>query len=101
MPENAANGSGTLNDAELGVKRYIDFPVPTQSKLNLMDWWNINKTMFPRLFMKFLTYTSIMPYTTSVERLFSHSGNTLTVKRNRLEPAVLEELVFLNKNKTY
>lgn len=100
MPD-TLSGSETLSDAELEVRRYIDFPVPTNSKLNLMEWWNMNRTLFPRLFTKFLSYAPIMPCTTSVERLFSHSGNTLTVKRNRLDPIVLEELVFLNKNKSY
>lgn len=89
------------SNAEIEVSQYLEFPIQTDSKINLMDWWNTHKIMFPRLFKKFCEYAPIMASACSVERLFSHGGNTLTAKRNRLDPAVLEELVFLNKNKQF
>lgn len=95
------NRSIVTNDATAEVTRYLEFPVPENTKIHLLDWWDLNATLFPRLYKKFLELAPIMCCTTSVERLFSHGGNCLTVKRNRLDPEILEQLVILSKNKDF
>lgn len=89
------------SSAEIEVTQYIEYPIQSNSKIDLMEWWNAHKNVFPRLFKRFCEFAPIMASACSVERLFSHGGNTLTAKRNRLDPSVLEELVFLNKNKRF
>lgn len=95
------NASGPTNSAKVEVTRYLEFPVAQNDETNLLQWWNMNQTLFPRLYKKFLELAPIMCCSSSVERLFSHGGNCLTAKRNRLDPHVLEQLVFLNKNKEF
>lgn len=93
--------SRSRTGAELEMKRYIEFPVSTDSDFDILGWWNMHKSLFPRLFKLFCDLATISATSASIERLFSHSGNTLTPKRNRLDPHVLEEIVFLNKNKQF
>lgn len=93
--------SRSKSEAELEMRRYIEFPVSTDTDFNVLDWWNMHKSLFPRLFKIFCDLATISATSASIERLFSHSGNTLTPKRNRLDPHVLEEIVFLNKNKQF
>lgn len=101
--DTSANASTSVatNDVTVEVTRYLQFPVAQDSDVSLLDWWNKNRNLFPRLYKKFLELAPIMCCSSSVERLFSHGGNTLTAKRNRLNPQVLEQLVFLNKNKDF
>ncbi|CAG8560699.1 6805_t:CDS:2, partial [Acaulospora morrowiae] len=43
---------------------------------------------------------TISPISVPAERLFSSAGNTLTEKRNRLDPTTDSDLLFLNQNST-
>lgn len=90
------------SSADVEVAKYMEFPVANNSaNENILDWWDMHGLLFPRLYRKFLDIAPIMACSSSVERLFSHGGNTLTAKRNRMDPETLEVLVFLNKNKDF
>ena len=70
--------------------------------INLRDdpllWWKQNTYNYPLL--SALAAQVLVGQATSVpaERAFSLAGNTVTAKRNRLDPENVNMLMFLNKN---
>ena len=74
-------------------KYYIDQPL--YKTYNPLIWWRTNQQEYPNLAVlarKFLAFPA-----TSVpsERLFSDAGNVLTSKRNRLDPSMVHDILFL------
>lgn len=94
LNDSAATSHVATNTAQAEIARYLALPVGNMANV-------VYFLIIPRLHKKFLQIAVIMSCSASVERLFSHGGNTLTAKRNRLDPETLEQLVILNKNKTF
>lgn len=86
-----------VSQAEIEMKRYLDYPISSEHDFNVLRWWNAHKHIFPRLYKQFREIAAIAATSAAIERLFSHGGNTMVAKRNRLDPADLEEIVFLTK----
>ncbi len=64
--------------------------------MNVLTYWNLNKSLYPSL-ARIAKRISAIPATnnTSVERLFSHSGNTITNRRIRLHVDKVNNLLFI------
>lgn len=101
LNDSAATSHVATNTAKAEIARYIALPVGNMANVDLIQWWDLHSSLFPRLHKQFLQIAFITSCSASIERLFSHGGNTLTAKRNRLDPETLEQLVILNKNKTF
>lgn len=86
------------NDAAVEIEEYVQCIVPNAMQVNILDWWEANKSRFPRLYDRFIKIAPIMASSASAERMFSSAGDILTKKRNRLTTEHIEQLLFLSKN---
>ncbi|KAL3979503.1 chromosome alignment-maintaining phosphoprotein 1 [Sarotherodon galilaeus] len=73
-------------DANIEVQRYMMEPNIGRLE-DPLKYWERQKYVYPHLYKLALTYL-----------LFSKAGEILSKKRNRLRPATVEKLLFLNKN---
>ncbi|CAF1202262.1 unnamed protein product [Didymodactylos carnosus] len=89
----------TTNNGESEFERYLKLNVTLDAKKDdLLDFWLKYEKSFPTI-VSIAHDILIIPATnTSVERLFSHSGNTITDKRTSLSTSKLNKLMFLKKN---
>ena len=72
---------------------------PTQPrKSDPLLFWKQNQDNLPHLTSLAICYLCAPPASVASERLFSTAGNICTELRNRLSPAKVEYLIFLNKN---
>lgn len=62
--------------------------------LSLIQWWGINSTQYPVWASLACDFLSIMSSSVSAERVFSSAGITISKRRNRLKPDVVEALQF-------
>lgn len=60
-----------------------------------LQWWGRNENAYPYISKLAKQLLCIPASSAASERTFSSSGNTLTKKRNRLDPEMVRELVFL------
>ena len=79
------------------VDRYCDEGMIPEDK-SPVDWWRLNKVIYPTLAGLSIKYLSSPPSTVESERLFSIAGNIYSPHRNRLNPYTGEKLIFLNYN---
>ena len=67
-------------------------------KSNILYWWKINESMFPRLAKIARTILAIPSSSAKSERVFSTGGNIVTAKRCRLGPRRVEQLIVIREN---
>ena len=80
------------------LNNYISAPRATFHTDPLEFWATSPQTVIRQIALKFL----VIPATSvPSEVTFSAAGNIQTVRRNRLTPHHLEQLLFLNKNINY
>lgn len=61
-------------------------------------WWYEKREKFPALSRLAKKYLAVYACSTASERLFSDSGNLLTVKRTRTSPTLFSKIMFLKRN---
>ncbi|CAF4905674.1 unnamed protein product, partial [Rotaria socialis] len=66
--------------------------------MNVLIYWNNNKLVYPALATIAQHVLCIPVANTSVERLFSDSGNTITIRRTRLKTSKVNQLLFMLQN---
>ncbi|CAF1530972.1 unnamed protein product [Adineta ricciae] len=66
--------------------------------MNVLIYWNDNKLLYPTLYQIAKRVLSIPATNTSIERLFSDSGNTITNRRTRLQTSKVNQLLFIRRN---
>ena len=79
------------------IPRYLTFKLIANND-NLLNWWKFNKEELPSLALLSRKYLCAPPFSVESERIFSVGGNIYSPKRNRLEPATGEMLMFLHYN---
>lgn len=83
--------------AILMVKQYLTMPnVPRTS--NPLVFWSAHKCAMPELFEMHLKYLCTPATSVPSERVFSKTGMLTNLRRNRLSPKNLDQIVFLNTN---
>lgn len=65
---------------------------------NCSTWWHERREKFPALSRLAKKYLAVYACSTASERLFSDSGNLLTVKRTRTSPTFFSKIMFLKRN---
>lgn len=78
-----------INNPKIGVE---------QDPLN---WWNINKTTYPIIFVIAKKVMTIQATSVASERIFSKGGCILTDHRSSLTNEHASQLIFLTMNKDY
>jgi hypothetical protein len=78
--------------------RYIEDKTKIDKDMNILIYWKNNKSSYPTLAKIAKRILSIPATNTSVERLFSDSGNTITNRRTRLQTSKVNQLLFIRRN---
>lgn len=77
------------------IRQYLEMPHFDRKK-NPMEFWHKYETTFPELHELAMKYLSIPATSVPSERVFSKSGQLTNLRRNRLSPKHLDEILFLN-----
>lgn len=81
--------------AENELARYLNEPIlPFTS--DICQYWQHSPNLKLRSLAK--KFLCVPPSTVDSERLFSVAGNIADKKRNRLQPHILQKLLFVKKN---
>ncbi|CAF4219378.1 unnamed protein product [Rotaria sordida] len=78
--------------------RYIEDNTKIDKDMNILIYWKNNKSSYSTLAKIAKRILSIPATNTSVERLFSDSGNTITNRRTRLQTSKVNQLLFIRRN---
>jgi hypothetical protein len=81
--------------SELETEAYLCEPVHTEDPL---EWWKFNDYKFPKIAILARKYLRVPATEVPSERSFSVAGNTVTRRRALLDPAKVDELLFIHKN---
>lgn len=79
------------------VKMYMGEP-PAKRSVDPLQWWSLNLERFPRLALLAKKYLCIPATSTPSERVFSTAGLVVDKRRSALTPAIIDAIVFLNRN---
>ncbi|CAF3950481.1 unnamed protein product [Rotaria sp. Silwood2] len=85
-------------DSKTEYDRYIEDKKKIDKDMNVLVYWNDNKLVYPTLATIAQRVLCIPSTNTSVERLFSDSGNTITSLRTRLQTSKVNQLLFVRRN---
>ncbi|XP_056463184.1 E3 SUMO-protein ligase ZBED1-like [Gadus chalcogrammus] len=84
-------------DAILEVRSYLEEPL-FQRSADPLRWWETKALIYPQLSYVMARRLCIVATSVPSERIFSKTGQIITERRNRISPAKLRHLVFLNAN---
>ncbi len=75
--------------------------LPTLKEYDPFKWQVTNKIKYPILHKLAIKYFSIPATSVPSERLFSDANNLIISQRNRLDSFLINQLMFLKRNKKY
>ncbi|KAL6470514.1 hypothetical protein MHYP_G00216330 [Metynnis hypsauchen] len=84
-------------DAILEVRSYLEEPL-FQRSADPLSWWETRALIYPHLSHVMARRLCIVATSVPSETIFSKTGQIITERRNRISPAKLRHLVFLNAN---
>jgi hypothetical protein len=84
------------------LQHYLSLPeLPALEEYDPFKWWTTNKTEYPVLHKLAIKYLSIPATSVPSERLFSDANNLITPQRNRLDSFLVNQLMFLKRNRKH
>ncbi|XP_036336147.1 zinc finger BED domain-containing protein 1-like [Rhagoletis pomonella] len=92
-----------FTSAVLEVDKYLGEPILPRKTLqgknnDPLFWWCQRKHIYPRLFQIVKTRLCISATSVPCERIFSHAGQIVSERRERLDTSKISQVVFLNYN---
>ncbi|CAF1509555.1 unnamed protein product [Rotaria sordida] len=83
---------------EKELTQYLSSDITLEPNGDVLLFWKKHQNTFPTLASIVKTIYSIPASTTTIERLFSTAGNTISNRRTNLDSEKVNKLLFLNKN---
>ncbi|CAF2755359.1 unnamed protein product [Rotaria sp. Silwood2] len=77
---------------------YLAAETRIDNNMNVLTYWNLNTSLYPNVARITKRVLAIPATNTSVKRLFSHSGSTVTNKRTRLDADKVDHLLLIKRN---
>lgn len=90
-------GDESESQSELNDYKKIRLRGEDTHNLNLLNWWDINKRRFPRLYGVARFIHSIPASSAAAERLFSIAGRLVSFRPN-MRSDLVDEMLFLKSN---
>jgi hypothetical protein len=87
-----------ITSLQLEWNRYQNLPDVNDHKVDILGWWAEKKKEFPLLAKAVRKYLCIQATSASCERVFSTGGQTVSVKRTKLDPENVHMLVYCKEN---
>ncbi|XP_053145086.1 zinc finger BED domain-containing protein 4-like [Hemicordylus capensis] len=85
------------SSAEQCVAQYLEEPVEGDG-VDCAQFWASRRQVWPDLAVVAVRLLSCPPTSVQSERVFSRAGDVVTPSRSRLDPGLVEQLVFLKVN---
>jgi len=83
-------------------QHYFDVAeLPALEEYDPYIWWSTNKNQYPTLHKLAMKYLHIPATSVPSERLFSDAKNLITPQRTRLSSSIINQLMFLKRNREY
>ena len=79
------------------IEIYETFTISSKT-VNVLLWWKRHQNVLPILSKLSRMVLSIPASSAKFERVFSTGGNIVTIKRTRLNPKKVEELIIIKEN---
>ena len=86
------------------IIRYKSVMISTaveKDKLNILDWWKKNGSIYPCLYEAVKCTLSIPATSVPAERIFSLAGFLVTKRRAKLMSDKVNKIIFLNRNREF
>ena len=91
--------SGSVNE-ESEIDRYIQEPIQRR-KCDPLTWWRDNADKYPTLSKLAQKYLLVPAMLVPSKCVFSDAGLHITALHNRLHPDMVEQMMFLKRNKQH
>ena len=84
------------------LQHYLNvLELPALEEYDPFSWWATNKNQYPILHQIAMKYLSIPATSVPSERLFSDAKNLITPQRTRLDSFLINQLMFLKRNRDH
>jgi hypothetical protein len=80
------------------VSTYLQTKVHITDKFDILDWWRVNSSSFPRLSTVAKEVLAIPASSAASERSFSTAGATVSQRRTALNTDTVENILFVHSN---
>ena len=81
------------------MDKYESFSIPSKT-ISVLAWWKLHCKILPILANIARSVLAIPASSAKSERVFSTGGNIVTVKRTRMRPKKVEQLIVIKENKS-
>lgn len=82
----------------LMLRQYLEM-VPVERKADPLEFWSTHKGLLPEMYQIAIKYLCIPSTSVPFKRVFSKTGQLTHLRRNRLDPKHLDEIIFWNYHK--
>ena len=83
---------------ELEFGNYLNEKHFVESNQDPLEWWRVNRTVYPKLALSAQKWLSVCATSTASERVFSSCGVALSAKRSNLNGSTLKAQILLKNN---
>ncbi len=93
------SGENNLNSSQNEIEEYLNYEFNYDpSAQHILNFWEVNRKKFPRLYLIAKQLLSIPASNTSSKTNFRFAGLTKTDRRSYLDPLKVDTLLFIRSN---